>query len=226
MLFCSTDCDDLFLCEFIWHVAHQALLAPYLDERLISLENITVKEERDFMLIVIAKVRVLDKEKNADIQSAILALTDSGETDNFDIVNAQVADQLSSGISAQDLNTASQCTLDLSGARPLPWKTSDDGRPLVWPPSNDAMARLGFGHVDDEEWWQKKGLNPPIMWNVTGALDLLPHVQVSSHQKLLSRDILNDAIHGVTNIWTDETLNDIRSLMHSSNFWSHRGADA
>jgi len=30
----------------------------------------------------------------------------------------------------------------------------------------------------------------------------------------------------VTNVWSDETLEGMRDLMHSENFWSHRGADA
>jgi hypothetical protein len=42
----------------------------------------------------------------------------------------------------------------------------------------------------------------------------------------MARDALDDAVHGVTNIWSDNTMEEIGALMHTTNFWSYRGADA
>ena len=116
--------------------------------------------------------------------------------------------------------------VDFSEVKTLPWKTDDQGNAVLWPPCNDVMAKFGYGNVDDGEWWGKNGMNPPTLWIVSGAMDILPNVSVSKHQKQLAKEILNDAIHGVTNIWSDETMNEIGVLMHSAEFWSHRGADA
>ena len=83
------------------------------------------------------------------------------------------------------------------------------------------------GHANDEVWWQENaGLKPPSQWNVAGAIDLLPSLSISRDQKQRARDVLDDAVHGVTNVWSDETLEGLRNLMHSENFWSHRGAGA
>lgn len=150
----------------------------------------------------------------------------NGITSTFDTVTAEVAEHLSLGIAAQDLQTASDCTVDFSKTKTLHWKTDANGNPLMWPPSNEVMAKFGFGNVDNKEWWGNIGLNPPVQWNVSGAFDILPAVSVSSHQKQMARDALDDAVHGVTNIWSDNTMEEIRALMHTTNFWSYRGADA
>jgi hypothetical protein len=199
-----------------------------LDDRAIAIENIAVKEKMSSTLVITANVSILKDENQGTILSTIGAMNanQTGITSTFDIVNADVAEHLSLGITAQDIQTASDCSVDFSRAKTLPWKTDGNGNPVSWPPGNEIMAKFGYGNVNDEDWWKNNGLNPPSQWNVSGALDILPAVSVSNHQKQLARDVLDDAVHGVTNIWSDKTMNDIGSLMHSSNFWSHRGADA
>lgn len=64
------------------------------------------------------------------------------------------------------------------------------------------------------------------MWNVTGALDLLPKISISASQKARAADVLEDAIHGVTNVWSDTTLGEVRHLMESDKFWCYRSSDA
>lgn len=167
-------------------------------------------------------------EKKDDIHSMIVTLNtnQTGVTTTFETIDSDVAKHLSIGIAAQDIQTARECSVDFSEVKTLPWKTDDQGNAVLWPPCNDVMAKFGYGNVDDGEWWGKNGMNPPTQWIVSGAMDILPNVSVSKHQKQLAKEILNDAIHGVTNIWSDETMNEIGVLMHSAEFWSHRGADA
>ena len=79
------------------------------------------------------------------------------------------------------------------------------------------------------EWWKHvAGLKPPSKWNVSGALDVLPHLstKLSLHQKRHTKTILDGAIHDVTNVWHEETLAAIRSFIHGSNFWCSRTPDA
>ena len=59
------------------------------------------------------------------------------------------------------------------------------------------------------------------LWNVEGGIDLLPKLSMSRDQKARAADVLDDAVHGVTNVWSDETLEGMRELMQSENFWSH-----
>lgn len=205
-------------------------MAPFLDECSIIFQDIIIKEQRhdNFTLMVSATVAILKLDNKDKIRSVIETMnTDqTGIISTFDTVNTQVAEHLSMGISAQDIKTATECSVDFSKVKTLPWKKDADGKALAWPPPNEVMAQFGFGSIDDKQWWNKNGLNPPSQWNVSGALDILPSVSISSHQKEMARDALDDAVHGVTNIWSDETMNKIGALMHSSNFWSHRGADA
>ncbi len=73
--------------------------------------------------------------------------------------------------------------------------------------------------MDDEQWWQENtGLRPLSMRNMTGALDMLPGIPITSHQKTRASDALDDSVHGVTNVWSNATVQEIRDLMHSPNF--------
>jgi len=55
---------------------------------------------------------------------------------------------------------------------------------------------------------------------------MLPKVPISSHQKARASDIFDDAVHGVSNVRSDEILKEVRALMQSATFWCYRGADA
>ena len=98
-----------------------------------------------------------------------------------------------------------------------------------WPPSDEVLRKLGMGPKDDAEWWDSvAGLRPPVEWNVTGPHDLLDQVSVGGNRTKRQRvaALLDGAVHGVTNVWTDGTLDAMREAMHSKDFWIYRGADA
>ena len=107
----------------------------------------------------------------------------------------------------------------------------------LWPPSDAILLKLGMGRASDAEWWKKFGLLPPVDWNVQGPFDLLdsndkksstrrPVSLQSRTQVQCAASVLDGAIHGVTNVWCKETLQDLRNIMHSSNFWLFRKNDA
>jgi len=124
-----------------------------------------------------------------------------------DIIDDKAVRQLAQGIIDQDGETARTCKYNILHMNPLPWKKNDDGTAATWPPSKDVLDEFGYGKVDNKTWWQEKtGLNPPSMWNVAGALDLLPKVPIPSHQKTRASEALDGAIHGVANVWSEETL--------------------
>ena len=105
-----------------------------------------------------------------------------------------------------------------------------------WPPSDKILAKLGLGGVDDEDWWEKTaGLFPPSQWNVTGAYDLVgtkgrtstPPVALESLSQVKhTTNVLDGAIHGVSNVWTPEALQEIRDLIHQANFWLRRKGES
>ncbi|KAL9190182.1 hypothetical protein ACHAXT_007393 [Thalassiosira profunda] len=221
--------------NIVGHVAKEqaAVLAQPLDDGTVGVVNIALKEQRDAVLVLTANVNLLDAEKREQFCFEIYRNM-TGVQSNLSVqkkVRDKITDeavlQLAQGITAQDAETASTCRIDVLKATQLPWKTNADGSVAAWPPSQDFLDELGYGGADDEAWWQDNaGLKPPSTWNLTGALDLLPKLSLPSHQKSKARDVLDDAVHGVTNVWTDATLAGIRDIMHSENFWSFRGGDA
>ena len=93
---------------------------------------------------------------------------------------------------------------------------------------DDILARLGMGPKDDAAWWSNiAGLKPPAEWNVTGPHDVMEKLAIfKRHQRDGANAILDGAIHGVTDVWTDDMLDDMRDAMHSKDFWCYRGQDA
>ncbi|KAL7528877.1 hypothetical protein ACHAXR_002683 [Thalassiosira sp. AJA248-18] len=220
--------------QIVGHVAKEqaAILSHAIDTNTIGLENVCVKEQREATVLISAEVALRNEEKRVQFQSEILPMligieTKPAEFRKYDMINDADVQQLARDITAQDANTASTCSFDILQTKHLPWKKNEDGTVATWPPSQDFLNNLGYGKVDDKEWWQENtGLKPPAEWNVTGALDLLQKVPIPSHQKTRANDVLDDAVHGVTSVWSDTTLDEMRALMHSPNFWCYRGADA
>lgn len=218
--------------NIVGHVAKEqaAILAHPIDENFISLENVSLTQQRDTTLLIAAEVNLLDEEKRVEFQSGILPKvfgiqTDPTEYRKRDIINDETVQKLAQGILHQDDETARTCKFDILQMDHLPWKKNADGTVATWPPRQDLLDSFGLGKVDDQKWWQENtGLKPPSMWNVTGALDLLPISSVASHQKTRASEVLDDAVHGVTNVWSEKTLKEVSALMHSTDFWCHRGA--
>lgn len=191
-----------------------------------------MKEKNETTLTIAAKVNLLDEEKMEQFKFQILPQIFSTQTisttkQSSDTVNDMEIQRLVKGIVARDTETASTCPFDILQSHTLPWRNQldDTGTSTTWPPSQDILDQFGYGLVDDEQWWQEgTGLRPPSMWNVTGALDLLPRIPIASHQKARARDVLDDSVHGVTNVWSDTTLQEIRDFMHSPNFWCYRSS--
>lgn len=99
-----------------------------------------------------------------------------------------------------------------------------------WPPSDCVLCSLGMGPAGDAKWWKDiAGLKPPINWTVSGPHDLVGTGLISlsrqAHRDKATQE-LDGAIHGVTNVWLDETLETIREAMHGPDFWCYRGNDA
>lgn len=97
-----------------------------------------------------------------------------------------------------------------------------------WPPSDHVLLRLGLAPSTHAEWYKEAaGLLPPSQWDVSGALDLLPHIQLPSlRQAQFARRTLDGGMHGVSNVWCDLFLNELRKTMHQDNFWCQRKPDA
>jgi len=115
---------------------------------------------------------------------------------------------------------------DASKWDPLTEAEIQETRP--WPPSDTILLRLGLAPSSDSSWYRNvAGLLPPSQWMVSGALDILPHIQTSSkRQKTMADADLDGAIHGVNNVWHEETLQAIRKFLHQSFFWCQRSGDA
>ena len=104
----------------------------------------------------------------------------------------------------------------------------------AWPPSDDLLSKLGLGGSNDKNWWNNvAGMRPPSKWTVSGAYNLIgggegdsntaaPVSLSSPTQVQFTNDTLDGKVHGVTNIWTEDTLEAISDLMHSPHFWLHR----
>ena len=226
--------------DIVGHIAKEqaAALAPVLDSNIISLQNVSMKDKRDATLLISADAKLLDETKREHFRTEILpkiigVKTNPKEYRKLDMINEEAVQQLAQGITAQDAATATTCQFDILQTKNLPWKKNPDGSAAAWPPSQDYLDSLetkfgganeeGYGKVDDVQWWQEHtGLNPPSMWDVQGALDLLPNVSISSDQKNRASDALDDAVHGVPNAWSEQTLKEIRDLMHAENFWNFR----
>ncbi|KAL7492622.1 hypothetical protein ACHAWT_003291 [Skeletonema menzelii] len=222
--------------QHVGHLAKEqaAILASLMDENIIKLENGLVKEQTETTLAIEVNVALLNEDKRNDFETLyqrISALTDN-KTKKYvkkrgSIIDEAAVEEYASGITKQDSETAATCTFDICQEPSLPWKTNEDGSTASWPPSPAVLEKMCVGNACDEVWWEENaGLKPPSQWNVEGAIDLLPNLSMSRDQKARARDVLDDAVHGVTNVWSDETLEGMRNLMHSENFWSHRGADA
>jgi len=113
-------------------------------------------------------------------------------------------------------------------SRVLPVAEVQAAQAAQWPPSDDILARLGMGPKDDAAWWSNiAGLKPPAEWNVTGPHDVMEKLAIfKRHQRDGANAILDGAIHGVTDVWTNDMLDDMRDAMHSKDFWCYRGQDA
>ena len=220
----------------VGHVAKEQalLLASLIDDNTIKLENALVKEQKDTTLSITVDVTLLNEEKRTEFETLyqhILGVTYKAKVHtkrrSSIIIDEAAIDEYASGITKQDSDTAATCAFDICQQPSLPWKRNEDGSTASWPPSPEVLEKMCVGHANDEVWWQENaGLKPPSQWNVAGAIDLLPSLSISRDQKQRARDVLDDAVHGVTNVWSDETLEGLRNLMHSENFWSHRGAGA
>lgn len=201
-----------------------------MDANIIGLSNVSLKEQKDATLLISVQINLIDEGKMDQFLTVIVPKmisiqTKPTEYPKLDIITDEDVTQLAKGITAQDAKTASTCPFDIIQMNSLPWKKNADGSEATWPPNQDFLDELGYGSVDDEKWWQDNtGLKPPSTWNVTGALDLLPNIPISAHQKSRAANVLDDAIHGVTNVWSDATLDEVRDLMLSENFWSFRSS--
>lgn len=103
-----------------------------------------------------------------------------------------MVEDLSFGITKQDHQNACECKFDVLQTKSLPWKLESDGTTSQWPPSNDFLTSFGYGNAGDEQWWEENtGLEPPSLWNVSGALDLLPMLSMSSIQKVSVMGVLS-----------------------------------
>eukprot|EP01082_Thalassiosira_pseudonana_P010422 g9313.t1 g9313 contig36:316476-318015(+) len=198
------------------------ILSPLLDEKVIELDIISHKVQFDKVLLVV-NVVLLDYSRR-DAFNAIVVDSKllgkyshhEGASQNFSIITQQVVEDLSFGITKQDHQNACECKFDVLQTKSLPWKLESDGTTSQWPPSNDFLTSFGYGNAGDEQWWEENtGLEPPSLWNVSGALDLLPTLSMSSIQKQRACSVLDEAIHGVTSVWSDATLEQVRTLMHS-----------
>ncbi|KAL7549975.1 hypothetical protein ACHAWF_013230 [Thalassiosira exigua] len=212
--------------SIVGHMAKEqaAILAPEIDAGSIRLGKASMKEGTSTTLLIATEVNLI----NSDDLPRILGIqTDPNEYRKYDLITDEAVQQYASGIADQDAETASTCPFDITQMNRLPWKKTADGITAPWPPSQTTLDSFGYGGVEDADWWRANtGLKPPAEWDVTGALDLLPSVPVSSHQKTRASDVLDNAVQGVTNVWCEDTLVEIQELMHSDRFWCHRGADA
>ena len=53
-----------------------------------------------------------------------------------------------------------------------------------------------------------------------------PVLLQSREQVQRTCDVLDGAVHGVTNVWTDQTLEEISDLMHTEHFWLNRKGES
>ena len=230
-----------------------ALLSPLLDTNTIQLDNNTtvLQEEYEKSLWIIVNVQLLDDTKFDEFEVLYNSMMNSTDIAGYNnrvakaktttkkkkmvgsIIDEDAVEEYAFGITKQDEETAATCSIDICKLPSLPWKMKNNSKAssqeeeedCYWPPSPNILKKLGVGDANDTVWWQTNGgLKPPSQWNVTGAIDLLPVMSISADQKRRASDVLDDAVHGVTNVWTDETLDEMRNLMHSEKFWSHRGA--
>lgn len=99
-----------------------------------------------------------------------------------------------------------------------------------WPPSDDCFAKFGMGSSTDKLWWREiAGMKPPCEWDVNAGYDLLASdtfrlENQSDDEK--TRAALAGTIHGVTNVWLEESLEEIRELIHSDRFWLNRKGES
>ena len=193
------------------HIAKEqaAILASLMDENIIKVEDGLVKEQTETTLSIAVNVALLNEEKRNDFETLyhrISALMDKTKkyVKRSSIIDEAAVEEYASGITKQDSDTAATCTFDICQQPNLPWKKNEDGSTASWPPSPEVLERMCVGNACDEAWWQENaGLKPPSQWNVEGAIDLLPNLSMSRDQKARASDVLDDAVHGVTNVWSD-----------------------
>ena len=220
--------------RIIGHIAKEqaAILASLMDKNIIQVDFGLVKEQTDKSLLVTLDVKLLHDEKRVEFDTLYQRMRSviyktRKQVKRSNIINEAAVEQYAFGITQQDSDTAATCPIDICQQPRLPWKKKKNGDGTIanWPPSQEILQTMCVGDANDEEWWQETaGLKPPSQWNVTGAIDLLPCMSISHDQKSRACEVLDDAVHGVTNVWSDETLEGMRELMHSEDFWNHRGS--
>lgn len=212
-------------------------LAPLLDTGRLSKEGtITKSFEKSFQV----SIEGLSKDPDAPFL-AFHRTVEQNAADSNTRAEKDVERAVAASYTLQELNslpwTAIPEWTQSSDSLPYPFDASIQNKPPItlqdvkestsWPPSDDVLLRLGMAPISYKTWWRDvAGLRSPLEWNVSGALDVLPHSSVSSTQKRLASQTLDGAIHGVTNVWHDDTLDDMKRTMHEPDFWCRRSGDA
>ena len=135
-----------------------------MDSNIISLANVSLKEQKDKIMIIKVTVNLLDDKKREDFVSVILPriiriqskLTQEVKycKKNSVTITNEAVKVLAKGITDQDSETATTCKFDITTLESLPWKKNADGSVATWPPSQDFLDSLGYGSANDEKWWQ------------------------------------------------------------------------
>ena len=141
-----------------------AQIAQSIDSNVISLDNVSLKEQKDNIMIIKVSVNLLDDNKREDFVSVILPriiriqskLTQVKycKKNSVTITNDAVK-VLAKNIIDEDSKTATTCKFDITKLESLPWKKNADGSVATWPPSHDFLDSLGYGAANDEKWWQE-----------------------------------------------------------------------
>lgn len=230
-----------------------AILASHLDSGAIQKSNASIRkcEGKSFQLFVdgitngsqSAMAAVKSIQERYQDRSMVSAANYSHSIVKMDVERSQSAPYMLKDLKALPWNPVPDWQ-EHERQSSLPWTTPFDpakfhSTPLTveeiqaaqsssWPPSDDILLRLGMAPSANREWWNTVGgLLPPCEWNVTGALDVLPHIRTSSRsQKRITATTLDGAIHGVTGVWSPDTLVAIGQLIHEKDFWCCRGPDA
>ena len=235
----------------IGHICAQEaqLLSPLMDSQMICVSAASIRScfPSSFKIVAQAAagspeaVQVLDRfQKVAETgnysKTIASSVIDRSHSAPYSIPTLKALDWdplPEDGMHATDYETAasvpSWCTpYDASKWQPLTVDEILNARSASWPPSDAILLRLGLAPAGEETWYRDvAGLRSPTQWIVAGALNVLPHIQTSSHMhKTTAHAALGGAIHGVTNVWHDGTLEAMRALLHQRNFWCQRSPDA
>lgn len=152
----------------VGHIAKEqaAQIAQSIDSNTISLDNVSLKEQKDNIMIIKCSVNLLDDNKREDFVSVILPRIVRIQSKlttrevkyckkNSVTITNQAVKVLAKGITDQDSETATTCKFDITTLESLPWKKNADGSVATWPPSQDFLDSLGYGAANDEKWWQE-----------------------------------------------------------------------